>query len=145
MQKVFQSSLLVEEKKVPQLVGPSAQQCIELSAIFRALSDDKSRTLLNNVGMYPGDSNLFIQNLNLTRKQYCSKMDRLSKRGLLARKNGKNYLTTVGKIIYELQNIDAVIDYWKSRTINSLHTPDNLPDHELAKLIDIFIVNQGIM
>jgi len=92
MQKVFQSSLLVEEKKVPQLVGPSAQQCIELSAIFRALSDDKSRTLLNNVGM-SGDSNLFIQNLNLTRKQYCSKMDRLSKRGLLARKNGKYYLT----------------------------------------------------
>ena len=93
MQKVFQSSLLVEEKNVPQLVGPSAQQCIEVSTIFRALSDDKSRTLLKNVGMSPGDSNLFIQNLNLTRNQFYSKMDRLFKRGLLARKNGKYYLT----------------------------------------------------
>ena len=53
----------------------------------------------------------------------------------------------MGKIIYELQNIDgiAVNDYWKSRTINSLHTPDNLSDHGLAKLIDMFIVNQGIV
>src|SRR6476620_6904742 len=142
MQKVFQSSLLVEEKKVPQLVGPSAHQCIEVSTILRALSDEKSRTLLNNIGMSPRDSNLFIQNLNLTRKQYYSKMDRLFKRGLLARKNGKYYLTTMGKIIYELQNIDGipVNDYWTSKTIKSLHTPDNLPDHELSKLIDMFLV-----
>jgi predicted transcriptional regulator len=78
------------------------QKCPEISALFKALSDDKSLMLFNTVAMSPGNSSALVQNLNLTRKQYYSKMNSLTKQGLLIRKNGKYYLTTIGKIIYEL-------------------------------------------
>ena len=108
-----QSSVLVEERNNSQLTELAVHQRPEVSAIFRALSDDKSLTLFNTVALSPGNSNLLTRNLNLTKKQYYSKMEHLSNQGLVARKNGKYYLTTMGKIIYELQNVVgiAVNDY----------------------------------
>ncbi len=65
-------------------------------------------------------------------------MDHLSRQGLVARKNGKYYLTTMGKIIYELQNVIgiAVNDYWKLKAIDSLRIQDQLPEDQIAKLVD---------
>ena len=146
IQNVSRSSLLVEERKVPQLREQRVQQRPEVSAIFRALSDDKSLTLFNTVALSPGNSDLLTRNLNLTKKQYYSKMEHLSKQGLLARKNGKYYLTTMGKIIYELQNVVgiAVNDYWKLKAIDSLRIQDQLPEDQVAKLIDTLVENQGL-
>ena len=146
IQNVSRSSLLVEEKRVPQLREQSVQQRPEVSAIFRALSDDKSLTLFNTVALSPGNSDLLTRNLNLTKKQYYSKMEHLSKQGLLARKNGKYSLTTMGKIIYELQNVVgiAVNDYWKLKAIDSLRIQDQLPEDQVAKLIETLVENQGL-
>ena len=118
----------------------------EVSGIFRALSDDKSLTLFNTVALSPGNSNLLTQNLNLTKKQYYSKMEHLSNQGLVARKNGKYYLTTMGKIIYELQNVVgiAVNDYWKLKAIDSLRIQDQLPEDRVAKLVETLVENQGL-
>ena len=140
------SSLLVEERNNSQLREQRVQQRPEVSAIFRALSDDKSLTLFNTVALSPGNSNLLTRNLNLTKKQYYSKMEHLSKQGLVARKNGKYYLTTMGKIIYELQNVVgiAVNDYWKLKAIDSLRIQDQLPEDQIAKLIDTLVENQGL-
>ena len=139
-------SVLLEERKSSQLTELSVQQRPEVSAIFRALGDDKSLTLFNTVALSPGNSNLLTRNLNLTRKQYYSKMEHLSKQGLVARKNGKYYLTTMGKIIYELQNVIgiAVNDYWKLKAIDSLRIQDQLPEDQVAKLIDTLVENQGL-
>ena len=141
-----QSSVLIEERKSSQLTELRAQQRPEVSAIFRALSDDKSLTLFNTVALSPGNSNFLTRNLNVTRKQYYSKMDHLSRQGLIARKNGKYYLTTMGKIIYELQNVIgiAVNDYWKLKAIDSLRIQDQLPEDQIAKLIDTLVENQGL-
>ena len=143
---VSRSTLLVEEKKVPQLREQSVQQRPEVSAIFRALSDDKSLTLFNTVALSPVNSNLLTRNLNLTKKQYYSKIEQLSKQGLVARKDGKYYLTTMGKIIYELQNVVgiAVNDYWKLKAIDSLRIQDQLPEDQVAKLVDTLVENQGL-
>jgi hypothetical protein len=146
IQNVSQSSLLVDGKKVPQLKEQSAHQHPEVSSIFRALSDDKSLTLFNTVALSPGNSDLLTRNLNLTRKQYYSKIERLSKQGLLARKNGKYYLTTMGKIMYELQNVVgiAVNDYWKLKSLDSVIAEKVLPEEELAKLINTLVENEGL-
>ncbi|MGA7977194.1 MAG: hypothetical protein WB975_08165, partial [Nitrososphaeraceae archaeon] len=100
----------------------------------------------NTVALSPGNSNLLTRNLNLTKKQYYSKIEQLSKQGLVARKNGKYYLTTMGKIIYELQNFVgiAVNDYWKLKAIDSLRIQDQLPEDQVAKLIDTLVENQGL-
>ena len=82
-----QSSVVIEEKierNNSQLTELRAQQRPEVSAIFRALSDDKSLTLFNTIALSPGNSNLLTRNLNLTKKQYYSKIEQLSKQGLVA-------------------------------------------------------------
>jgi hypothetical protein len=124
----------------------SVLQRPEISAIFRALSDDKSLTLFNTVALSPGNSNFLTRNLNVSRKQYYSKMENLSKQGLVARKNGKYYLTTMGKIMYELQKVigTAVNDYWKLRAIDSLRIQDQLPEDQIAKLVNTLVENQGL-
>ena len=146
VQNVSRSSLLVEEKKVPQLREQSVQERPEVSPIFRALSNDKSLTLFNTVALSSGNSNYLTRNLNVSRKQYYSKMEHLYKQGLVARKNGKHYLTTMGKIIYELQNVIgiAVNDYWKLKAIDSLRIQDQLPEDQIAKLVNTLVVNQGL-
>ena len=134
------------EQKIPSLRQQNEQKCPEISALFKALSDDKSLMLFNTVAMSPGNSSTLVQNLNLTRKQYYSKMNSLTKQGLLIRKNGKYHLTTMGKIIYELKSIVgvAVSNYWKLKAIDSLQTPENLPQHELIKLINTLVEDQEL-
>ena len=141
-----QLCVLLEERKGSRLTELIVQQRPEVSAIFRALGDDKSLTLFNTVALSPGNSNLLTRNLNLTRKQYYAKMEHLSKQGLVARTNGKYYLTTMGKIIYELQSVigTAVNDYWKLKAIDSLRIQDQLPEDQVAKLIYTLVENQGL-
>jgi hypothetical protein len=73
-------------------------------------------------------------------------MNQLSKEGLIARKNGKYYITTMGKIIYELQNVVgiAVNNYWKLKAIDTLRIQDKLPEDQIAKLIDTLVENQDL-
>ena len=138
--------MLLEEWTGSQGRELSVLQRPEISAIFRVLSDDKSLTLFNTVALSPGNSNFLTRNLNVSRKQYYSKMENLSKQGLVARKNGKYYLTTMGKIIYELQKVigTAVNDYWKLRAIDSLRIQDQLPEDQIAKLVNTLVENQGL-
>lgn len=142
-----QSSLLLHKNDSPQFGEQSVQQQRpEVSLVFRALSDDKSLTLFNTIALSPGNSDLLTRNLGLTRKQYYSKMNHLSKEGLIARKNGRYYLTTMGKIIYELQSVvgTAVNNYWKLKAIDSLRIQDQLPEDQIAKLIYTLVENQDL-
>ena len=143
--KVSPHTLSVEQK-IPGLRQQNEQKCPEISALFKALSDDKSLMLFNTVAMSPGNSSTLVQNLNLTRKQYYSKMNSLTKQGLLIRRKGRYHLTTMGKIIFELQSIVgvAVSNYWKLKAIDSLQTLENLPQHELMKLINTLVEDQEL-
>ena len=65
------------------------------------------------------------------------------KQGLLVRRNGRYYLTSLGKILYELQSTlgIALNNYWKLKAIDSLQTPSGLPEFEVNKLIDSLLEN----
>jgi predicted transcriptional regulator len=143
---VSQSTILIEGRTSSQSREQRVIQHPEISAIFRALSDDKSLTLFNTVALSPGNSNFLTRNLNVSRKQYYTKMENICKQGLVARKNGRYYLTTMGKIIYELQKVigTAVNDYWKLKAIDSLRIQDQLPEDQIAKLVDTLVENQGL-
>ena len=75
-----------------------------ISDLIKAISDDKALTIFNTVALNAGKTDLLIHTLGLTRKQFYSKMERLMKQGLLVRRNGRYYLTSLGKILYELQS-----------------------------------------
>jgi predicted transcriptional regulator len=112
--------------------------------VFKAISDDKSLTIFNTVAINAGKTDILVSTLGLTRKQFYSKMERLTRQGLLVRKNGRYYLTTLGKVLYELQSILglALDNYWKLKAIDSLQAPGSLPKPELNKLIDSLLENE---
>jgi len=118
----------------------------QISEVLRAISDDKALTLFNTVALSTGKTDMLLSTMNLTRKQYYSKMERLSKQGLLVRKGGRYYLTTLGKVLYELQNTLGVAldNYCKLKAIDSLLTPPALPEFELNKMIDTLLENNDL-
>jgi hypothetical protein len=142
IQKVLQSSQLIGEKEGSK----HTKQRPEVSAIFKALSDDKSLTLFNMIAVSSVSGNSLARNLGVTMKQYYSRVDRLSTQGLVARKNGKYYLSTMGKIVYELQKLagTAVNNYWKLRAIDSLRIQNQVPEDRITRLVETLVENQGL-
>jgi predicted transcriptional regulator len=67
----------------------------------------------------------------LTLKQYYLRMAKLTKADLIRRKNGRYFLTLLGKIVYEvhLTIAKALNYYWKLQALESIQTssPDGLP------------------
>jgi len=118
----------------------------QISEVLKTISDDKALTLFNTVALSTGKTDMLLSTMNLTRKQYYSKMERLSKQGLLVRKGGRYYLTTLGKVLYELQNTLGVAldNYWKLKAIDSLLTPPGLPEFELNRMIDTLLENDEL-
>jgi len=95
--------------------------------VLRAISDDKSLVLFNTIRLASGRSDIRINTLKLTRKQYYSRMSGLIKAELIKRQNGKYFLTSFGKIIYDFQEKiqKAVHDYWKLKALDSFEVyPD---------------------
>jgi hypothetical protein len=115
-----------------------------IADFFNAISDDKSLTIFNTVALNAGKTGILISTLGITRKQFYSKMERFMKLGLLVRRDGCYYLTSLGKIMYQLQGIFglALNNYWKLRAIDSLQTPGGLPEFEVNKLIESLLESQ---
>ena len=114
--------------------------------VLAAISDKQSLELFRYIAVTNGDSDSLRAKLNLTRKQYYSRLSRMTKAGLVKRKNGKHYLTAFGKVIYDAQTTveKAVNNYWKLKAVDSLELSDELPKEERIKLIDNLLDNKEI-
>ena len=137
------TTILVNPQQCKQQATPS----IDLSEIFKCISDDKSLTLFNSVAHMNEKSELLISKLNMTRKQFYARMERLSRQGLIMRKGGQYHLTTLGKIIYHLQNTigkAAETNQWKLRTIDTIVDENCMPSNELHVLVDKLIENDEL-
>ena len=71
--------------------------------VLKAIADDKSLALFNNIALSNGDSDLLISTLDLTRKQYYSRLSAFINAGIVKRKRGKYSLTTFGKVLHHVQ------------------------------------------
>lgn len=141
-----QSTQVIQSKQLDIATQTIVSKSPAISEVFKALSDDKALMIFNTIALGPNNSIKLSDNLNLSRKQYYSKMERLSKQGLITRKTGKYYLTTLGKVLYELQLVlgTAINNFWKLKAIDSLQKPTNLPELEVERLIDTIIENQEL-
>jgi len=74
---------------------------VSVSDTLNAISNDKSLMLFNIIALVGGDSSILMSRLNLTRKQYYSKISDLTNAGLIQRKTGRFLLTSFGKVVYE--------------------------------------------
>jgi predicted transcriptional regulator len=121
---------------------------ISFQEILLVLSDSRTMDLFKVVGSTTANGN--ITNVHLTRKQYYTRMSGLMKTGLIQRKKGKYYLTTLGKIVHDsLLNVQSRIEYaltniWKLKAIDSLAAYEQPSKEELEKIIDALLDNNDI-
>jgi|SRR5919198_1997884 predicted transcriptional regulator len=117
-----------------------------LAKVLKSISDDDSLELFRSIALKDSDSDSLRRRTKMTRKQYYSRMSRLTKAGLIKRKSGKHALTAFGKVIYDTQVTieNAINNYWKLKAIDSLEMSSDLPAEERQKLIENLIENNGI-
>jgi CheY-like chemotaxis protein/predicted transcriptional regulator len=120
------------EKGIPSMVD-----------ILTVLSDNKALNIFKIVALSSCDSNFIMREARLTLKQYYSRMTNLLKAGLVRKKEGKYYLTSLGKVFYNLQIIaeNTLSNYWKLKAIDTF---DNLSKEEYNRFIDSMIDNYNI-
>jgi hypothetical protein len=125
-----------------------AQRVPLITDLFKIISDDKSLTLFNSIAVSNGIKFLPLKEMNLTAKQYYSRVSGLSNAGLIKRHNGKYSLTLLGKVVYDMQMTigKALAYYWKLRAIESIEISSDvrLSKEDLTRLIDTLIDNRFI-
>jgi predicted transcriptional regulator len=116
------------------------------ASILRTISDDKSMELFRTIAQGSIDSENLKNKTKLTRKQYYSRLSRMTKVGLVRKKSGKYTLTAFGKVVYDSQVTveKAISNFWKLKAIDSLEMSNELPKEEQRKLMDALLDNQEL-
>ena len=124
------------------------QRVPSVSDVLKKISDDKALTLFNSIAVSNGDRYLPLKEMNLTTKQYYSRIAGLVDVGLIKRNNGKYFLTLMGKVVYQSQMLigKTLSYYWKLKAIESVEMSSNveIPKEELTQLINALIDNHQI-
>jgi predicted transcriptional regulator len=85
--------------------------------------------------------------MNLSTKQYYSRISGLMDAGLIKRHKGKYSLTMLGHVVYDSQLIigKTLAYYWKLKAIESIEmSTSGLPNEEKTQLINALIDNHRI-
>ena len=124
------------------------QRFPSITDVLKKISDDKSLTLFNSIAVSNGDKYISLKEMNLTTKQYYSRISGLLNAGLIKRHKGKYFLTLLGKVVYDTQMTigKALTYYWKLKAIESVEMSSSvrLPREELTQLINALIDNHFI-
>jgi hypothetical protein len=119
-----------------------------IMSILKAISDDKALVLFNSIAVSTNnDRYVPLKEMNLTTKQYYSRISGLLKVGLIKRQNGHYSPTLIGKIVYDSQMIigKALSYYWKLKAIESTEmSSSGIPNEEKTQLINALIDNHQI-
>jgi hypothetical protein len=117
---------------------------LSIEDIFKALSDNKSLVLFNTIAIAEGNE-IQIRKIGVTTKQYYSRLSRLTESSLITRKNGRYFLTLLGRIVYEnhVTACEILRHHWKLKAIESIQMSApgcaRLPAEEFSKLVDTLI------
>jgi Mn-dependent DtxR family transcriptional regulator len=115
--------------------------------ILGAISDARALAVYKTIASEKANSKLLITKMQLTRKQYYSRISRLIKTGLVKRENGRYTLTSFGKVIYDFQmRIEVALEnFWKLKAIDSFQAADStLSKEEQTRVFDVLIQNDKV-
>ena len=120
-----------------------------ITSVLKVISDEKALLLFNNIVISDNNNDRFIslKEINLSPKQYYSRLSGFLKAGLIKRHKGKYIPTLLGKVVYDSQILIevALSHYWKLKVIEQIEISDsNLPTEEVIRLIDALIDNHRI-
>jgi hypothetical protein len=115
--------------------------------ILRSISDDKSLTIFNTIALSNGSATIAISRLKLTRKQYYSRMSAMTNAGLITRRNGKFFLTSFGKVVYQAHILigKAQQNYWKLKAVDAIESSnDGLATEDRNNFINNLIMDSDL-
>jgi hypothetical protein len=120
-----------------------------ITSILKKISDDKALVLFNSIAVSTDNERLIpLREMNLSTKQYYSRISGLVDVGLIKRHKGRYSLTMLGHVVYDTQMTigKTLAYYWKLKAIESIETstPSGLPYEEKTQLIDALIDNHQI-
>jgi predicted transcriptional regulator len=129
--------------------GCSCIKVITTIDVLSAISDERSLLLFRAIASANSErsiSEILISTLHLRSKQYYSRMSQLVKADLVIRRNGKYFLTSLRKLVYDAQTTieKALANYWKLKAIDRLENSDHIPKEEYNEIIHLLIDNEGI-
>lgn len=116
---------------------------------LNAIDDDVSLILFNSIANASVGSRDFLKaKLNVSERQYYSRISQLIKTGLVGRSNRRFFLTSFGKIVYDAQKRIQIAteDRWKLEAIDSIEksADSELPVEECTRIIDRLIKDHQI-
>ena len=114
--------------------------------VFAAISDDSSLELFKLIAIASCSSHDLRTKTTLTRKQYYSRLNRLTRCDLVKRRDKLYSLTTLGKILFDAETtVEAALEnFWRFKAIDSLEISDGIPLEEHRRLIETLIKEEGI-
>jgi hypothetical protein len=119
-----------------------------ITYLLRNISDDRALTLFNSIAISDGHRYIPLREMNITTKQYYSRISGLIDAGLIKRYKGKYSLTLLGKVVYDTQvTIGKTLSYyWKLKAIESIEMSSDtkLPEEELTQLINALADDHNI-
>lgn len=119
---------------------------LKTSIVLNAVSDDASLELFKLVALTNGTSELLRSRMDITRKQYYSRLYNLIHCGLIKRNEGKYSMTALGRVMYDSQITieNAISDYWKIKAMDSIRITRDIPWGEQKKIMETAIQGPGI-
>jgi hypothetical protein len=119
-----------------------------ITSILKKISDDKALVLFNSIAVSTDNERLIpLREMNLSTKQYYSRISGLVDAGLIERHKGKYFPTLLGKVVYDSQMTigKTLAYYWKLKAIESIEmSTSGLPNEEKIQLINLLIDNHQI-
>ena len=118
-----------------------------MAEVFSAVSDESSLELFRIIAQSNGStSDILRGKMTLTRKQYYSRLYRLSRCGLIKRRDASYVLTAFGKVLFDAQATieNALNNYWRIKVADTLDATDGVPAEEQKKLLETLISDQEI-
>lgn len=117
--------------------------------VLKKISDDKAFALFNSIAIADGGEYIAQKEMNLSPKQYYSRISGLMDAGLIKKYQRSFSLTSFGRVVYDSQMriSKALSYYWKLKAIESFQMSDphsELPEQEMAKIINALIDNYQI-
>ncbi|NAL77296.1 hypothetical protein DYY65_03465 [Nitrososphaera sp. AFS] len=120
---------------------------LNICDILRSISDDKALTIFNTIALSNGSATIAISRLKLTRKQYYSRMSAMTNAGLITRRNGKFFLTSFGKVVYQAHILvgKAQQNYWKLKAVDAIESSnDGLATEDRNNFINNLIMDSDL-
>ena len=131
------------------ILAKQAEASPSIPSLLKMISDDMALRLFNKIVVSDNDHDRFIslKEINLTSKQYYSRLSGILKAGLIKRHKGRYIPTLLRRVVYDSQMVieEAISHYWKLKVIDQIEMSDSdLPTEGITRLIDALIDNHRI-